>query len=69
MRTEIERTDGSRVRFGDLDVRKVTRHDIEAFKAVHIVPRIETFADQARTVGEQAPARAETVAAVKTAIQ
>ena len=45
MRTTIERPGGQTVRLGDLDARAVTRHDVEAFKAVHRVPRIETFVD------------------------
>jgi integrase len=45
MRTEIERANGVRVRFGNLDVRSVTRHDVEAFKAVHLERRTETFKD------------------------
>jgi len=45
MRTEITRTNGVTVRFGDLDVRQITRHDIEAFKAAHLVVRTETFKD------------------------
>ncbi|HUK36163.1 MAG TPA: site-specific integrase [Vicinamibacterales bacterium] len=45
MRTEITRPGGLRLRFGALDVRTVTRHDVEAFKAVHLTPRVETFTD------------------------
>jgi integrase len=45
MRTIILRANGQTVRFGALDVGSVTRHDIEAFKAVHSVRRTETFLD------------------------
>jgi hypothetical protein len=45
MRTQIDRPGGVRVRFGDLDVRTVTRHDVEAFKMAHLVRRVETFKD------------------------
>ncbi len=45
MRTTIQRPNGVTVRVGDLDVKGVTRHDVEAFKAAHLVPRTETFAD------------------------
>jgi hypothetical protein len=45
MRTPIARANGTTVRFGDLDARTVTRHDVEAFKAAHSVVRTETFPD------------------------
>jgi len=37
MRTSIDRANGTTVRFGELDARTVTRHDVEAFKAAHDV--------------------------------
>jgi hypothetical protein len=39
MRTEITRVDGSRVRFGLLPAKNITRHDIEAFRKTHIEAR------------------------------
>ena len=45
MRTSIDRANGTTVRFGELDARTVTRHDVEAFKAAHSVVRTETFPD------------------------
>jgi integrase len=41
----IVRTNGVSVRFGELDARTATRHDVEAFKAAHLTPRTETFLD------------------------
>lgn len=45
VRTSITRANGSTVRFGELDARTVTRHDVEAFKAAHSIVRTETFPD------------------------
>lgn len=45
MRTSIVRPNGVTVRFGELDARRVTRHDVDAFKAAHRVVRTETFPD------------------------
>ncbi len=45
LRTEIDRTNGARVKFGDIDVSTVTRHDVEAFRTAHLVRRVETFTD------------------------
>ena len=45
MRTSIVRPNGATVRFGALDVRTVTRHDVEAFKVAHRVVRVERFPD------------------------
>jgi integrase len=39
MRTEIERPDGARIRFGLLPAKHVTRHDVEAFRKAHLEPR------------------------------
>jgi len=44
LRTEIDRPNG-RMKFGEVDVRAVTRHDVEAFKATHLVRRVEVFKD------------------------
>jgi integrase len=46
MRTTIQRTNGTLARFGDLDVRSITRHDVDAFKAAHLIIRTETFSDK-----------------------
>jgi integrase len=45
MRTAVLRMNGARVRFGDLAVTTITRHDVEAFAEAHRTPRTETFAD------------------------
>ena len=45
MRTSVRRINGAGVRFGDLVVTAITRHDVEAFGDAHRTPREETFAD------------------------
>jgi integrase len=45
MRTMIERPNGATVRFGDLDVRSITRHDLDGLRDAQLVVRVEKFKD------------------------
>jgi integrase len=62
MRTEIERVSGASARFGTIPVRDITRHEIEAFRKAHLIPRSTTVTDRK---GRAYSARRGGVAAVR----